>query len=135
MPVYTFRKPSDGSLVTKRLSFREFALVKSGQTSVTEDNEVLEVVFSPGQLGFVMKDGESGGWASKVGKETQFRTQHNKKMAQREKDHVFKSKLVPNYNGQEAHCWSDVQDHVRTTKGVTAAKTYDAVVAKERSTP
>lgn len=93
-----------------------------------EDNE-LALVFDPGDsLGLVMKDGPSGGWASKSMKENKIREARRHEMARREKDHVFKSRLVPNYQGEEAHSWADVQDHVRTTKGVAAAKTYDRLV-------
>lgn len=134
MPTYTFRSPA-GELVTKRLSFTAYEAVKAG-TEVIRDQEgqALELVFNPGDVGFVMKDGVSGGWASKVNKERQYRTTRSQQMARREKDHVFKSRLVPNYQGQEAHSWSDVQDHVRSTKGQQAARTYDPLVSKERST-
>ena len=134
MPTYTF-KTSDGSIVSKRLSFSAYEEVKAGtQTLVSEAGEPLELVFNPGDVGFVMKDGASGGWASKTGKEKKYRAERNTEMARREKDHVFKSKLVPNYQGQEAHSWADVQDHVRTTKGEYSASTYQPLVSKERST-
>jgi hypothetical protein len=133
MPTYTFIKPSDGSQVMKRLSFSEYEAVKAGEKAIQDaSGEALTIVFNPGQVGFVLKDGESGGWASKTEKERKYRTVHTADMARREKDHVFKSRLVPNYNGQEAHCWADVQDHVRTTKGKLAASTYNSHVKEER---
>jgi hypothetical protein len=52
-------------------------------------------------------------------------------MARREKNHAFKTKLIPNLNGQEASSWKDVRDEVRTQTGDVAASTYDAHVAKE----
>jgi hypothetical protein len=134
MPTYTFRKPSDGTQISKRLTFAEYESVKAGENVIEDETgEVLEIVFNPGQVGFVMKDGESGGWTSKADKENRFRRVRSAQMARREKDHVFKSRLVPNYKGQEAHCWADVQDHVRSTSGVEAARTYNSHVARERS--
>lgn len=134
MPTYTFRKPSDGTQITKRLTFEEYESVKSG-TTVLKDatGETLEILFSPGQVGFVLKDGQSGGWTSKSNKEHRFRRVRSDQMARRERDNVPKSSLVPNYKGQEAHSWSDVQDHVRSTVGVEAARTYDSRVERERS--
>jgi hypothetical protein len=133
MPTYTFRRPVDGALVTKRMSFAEYEAVKAGTSQVVDEaGSVLEIVFNPGNVGFVLKDGVSGGWASKANKENKHRRARSSQMAQREKDHVFKSRLVPNYQGQEASNWSEVQDHVRSTKGVVAASTYDPLVSKER---
>ena len=134
MPTYTFKKTSDGTLVTRRLSFTEYEDVRAGNKVLEDGGEALEIVFSPGQVGFVLKDGASGGWTTKADKENRFRQTRSKQMARREKDHVFKSRLVPNYQGQEAHNWSDVQDHVRSTKGIAAASTYNSHVARERST-
>jgi len=135
MPTYTLKNTVDGTLVTRRLTFSTYEEVKAGtQVLLDADGAPLELVFNPGDIGFVMKDGASGGWASKVGKEKKYRAGRNVDMAKREKDHVFKSRLIPNYQGQEAHSWSDVQDHVRTTKGEDSASTYQPLVSKERST-
>lgn len=134
MPIYTFRRVEDGATITKRMSFAEYdAIVAGTQKAVDPEGKALEIVFNPGRVGFVLKDGVSGGWASKVNKERQYRQARSTTMARREKDHVFKTRLVPNYQGQEAETWADVKDHVRTTKGVEAASTYDSLVSKERS--
>lgn len=134
MPLYTFQRP-DGSTVSKRLSFVEYEDVKSGEKMLVDaEGEELVLVFDPGSIGLVMKDGLSGGWASKALKENRYRQQRNLEMARREKDHVFKSRLVPNYGGHEADNWGDVRDHVRSTKGVESAQTYDRLVAKEKVT-
>lgn len=131
MPTYTF-KTVTGEILQKRLSFKDYDQLLSGEKEIVDlDGNPLEIVFDPGDIGFVMKDGESGGWAGKALKENKFRAKHRDVMARREKDHVFKNKLIPNYAGQEAHSWSDVQDHVRSTKGEEAAKTYEPLVAKE----
>jgi len=135
MPIYTFKRASDDAIISKRLSFSAYEEVKSGARAVVDElGEPLEIVFNPGDVGFVLKDGVSGGWASKTGKEKKYRIARNQEMARREKDHVFKSRLVPNYQGQEASSWADVRDHVRSTKGEFSASTYEPLVAKERST-
>ena len=133
MPTYTFKRSTDGALITKRMSFSEYEAVKTGQSVVTDEmGTSLELVFNPGNVGFVLKDGASGGWTTKASKENKFRRARGAQMARREKDHVFKSRLVPNYQGQEASNWSEVQDHVRSTKGAEAASTYEPLVTKER---
>lgn len=135
MPTYTFKRTTDGALLSRRLSFTEYDSVKRGDTQLVDDaGAPLEIVFNPGTVGFVLKDGVSGGWMSKANKENKFRRARGTAMASKEKDHVFKSRLVPNYKGEEAHSWADVQDHVRSTKGVAAASTYAPLVAKEKST-
>lgn len=133
MPVYTFKAP-DGTIFTTKMSFSDYDAVVAGDKKlVDDDGNTCELVFNPGQVGVVFKDGESGGWASKAMKENKFRAGRSQEMARREKDHVFKSRLVPNFQGQEAHSWADVKDHVRTTKGVQVASTYDRLVAQEKA--
>lgn len=130
MPIYTF-KNANGTLLSKRLSFSDYDSVVSGALKlVSESGEELQIVFDPGSVGFVMKDGVSGGWASKSMKENKIRAERTEVMKRKEKDHVFKSRLVPNYKGEEAHSWGDVRDHVRTEKGAAAASTYDHLVTK-----
>ncbi len=132
MPTYTFKRPSDGATTKRKLSFDEYDQVKSGAFKVTDDDGVeLEIVFNPGKVGFSLKDGPSGGWMSKAMKEKKYRGGRDQEMRQREKDHVFKTRLIPNLNGEEAHNWKDVQDEVRTKKGALAASTYEPLVAKE----
>lgn len=133
MPLYTCKRP-DGGVVEKRLSFSQYEACKAGTLTIADnDGSPLEIVFNPGTLGFVMKDGVTGGWSTKNSKESQYRKVRNTEMARREKDHVFKSSLVPNFNGQEGHSWADVQDHVRSVKGVAAANTYNKLVSKEKA--
>ncbi len=133
MPTYTVRNTQSGELLSKRLRFSEYEAIKSGSTHLeTEDGVVLELVFDPGSVGFVLKDGESGGWASKSLKENKYRQGRTREMARRESDHVFKSRLVPNYQGQEASSWSEVREHVRGVQGFEAAGTYDSLVKQEQ---
>ncbi len=133
MPTYTFQK-SDGTLLSKRLTFAEYDSIKSGSMKLVDeaDNELVPV-FSPGDVQFILKDGESGGWASKAMKENHYRREHRQVMARREKDHAPKTRLIPNFGGKLAHTWADVRDHVQTTKGSAAASTYDRLVAKEQT--
>jgi hypothetical protein len=137
VPTYTFQRP-DGSRVKRRLTFDEYELVKSGDFKVLDtENQALELelVFNPSGIGFVLKDGPSGSWMSKGYKEKKYRAQRSQVMAHRERNHVFKTKLIPNLNGQEASTWKDVRDEVRSKSGEAAASTYDAHVAKESTTP
>lgn len=132
MPTYTFKRPSDGAVTKRKLSFDEYDLVRSGALKVTDEGGVeLEIVFNPGSANFVLKDGPSGGWMSKAFKEKKYRTVHTGTMIQREKDHVFKTRLIPNLNGVEGHNWKDIQEEVRSKKGEVAASTYQPFVAKE----
>lgn len=132
MPIYTFRSP-DGQPFTRRLSFADYEAIQAGDKKVVNAEGLeCELVFDPGEVGFVLKDGVSGGWASKAQKENKYRKARGKEMARREKDHVFKTRLIPNYGGKEAHSWKDVQEHARTEKGEASAGTYDQLVRKEQ---
>lgn len=131
MPTYTFRRP-DGAVFERKLSFDEYDLVKSGAFQLVDDQgQALELVFNPATVAFVLKDGPSGGWMSKANKENGYRRDRSGVMASREKDHVFKSRLVPNLGGQEASSWRDVRDEVRRVSGEQAASTYDHHVRQE----
>ena len=131
MPNYTFQRP-DGTYISKRLSFAEYDSLVAGEVKLVDENDQeLTLVFNPGDVKFVLKDGESGGWASKALKENKYRVARRQTMAQRERDHVFKSRLVPNFGGKEASSWADVRDHVRSVKGVESASTYDRLVRAE----
>lgn len=132
MPNYTFQTPS-GELLSKRLTFVEYQAVKDGELKLVDDQDnELKLVFNPGDVGFVLKDGESGGWASKALKENRYRTERRHLMTRRERDNVMKPKLVPNFKGQEAHSWADVRDHAMTVNGAASASTYDRLVRLEK---
>lgn len=131
MPTYTFSR-ADGAQTKRRLTFGEYELVKNGDLQVVDDEgHTLALVFNPTGVGFILKDGPSGGWMSKGYKEKKYREDRSQVMARREKSHAFKTKLVPNLDGREASSWKDVRDEVRTQTGDVAASTYDAHVAKE----
>lgn len=131
MPIYTFRCPS-GEVLRQRMSIADYEAVKAGDKILLDDDDnELELVFDPGRVGFVLKDGVSGGWMSKAHKENEYRKKRYAEMGRRQRDHAPRTRLVPNYGGKLADKWSDVQDHVHSTKGATAASTYDKVVAEE----
>ena len=132
MPTYTFRSPN-GQTFTKRLSFSDYDAVVAGDMSIVdEQGKACEIVFDPGAVGFVLKDGEAGGWPSKAGKENKYRRSRGTEMTRRQRDHAPKTRLIPNYQGQEAESWKEVQDHVRGEKGDLSASTYDSLVTKEQ---
>lgn len=134
MPMYTFKRPTDGAITTRKLSFDEYELLKQGTIHIADDDGVvLELIFNPGTMNFSLKDGPSGGWMSKAYKEQKYRGERDVEMKRRERDHVFKTRLIPNLGGVEAHSWADVQDEVRSKKGVDAASTYEPLVTKEKA--
>jgi len=133
MPNYTFQRP-DGTYMTKRLTFAEYESIKTGEMKlVDQDDSELKLIFNPGDVKFVLKDGESGGWASKALKENKYRQERRQVMTKRERDHAPKTRLVPNFGGKEAPSWADVRDHVMSTKGAASAATYDRLVTREQT--
>jgi hypothetical protein len=98
--------------------------------------------FDPGDVTFVMKDGESGGWASKAGKENKYRNRRRQVMAQRERDHVAPRPLIPNFAGEVTESWKEAKDRAFSTAyeetrdmsaATAAASSYDALVGQEGS--
>jgi hypothetical protein len=121
-----------------RLSFKEYDEVKDGAKCLVcnECEGACEIVFDPSSVQFVMKDGPSGGWVSKAIRENAWRANHREHMARRERDHVFKPKLQPNYKGVETGTWKDAKEYARTEVakdfgkevGNLTASTYDSLV-------
>lgn len=133
MPTYTFQK-SDGTTLRKKLTFAEYEQVRTGDLKIKDDSgDELVLVFNPGNIGLVLKDGPSGGWASKALKENAYRSARVATLKQKERDNVFKPKLIPNYMGEEAPSWKEAQEEARSKEGSAVAKTYDRLVAKEKS--
>ena len=148
MPTYSSKCQGCGTAAAVRLTFAEYDEVKAGIKTLpcTCGGSAL-IEFNPGEVEFVLKDGESGGWASKAGKENKFRAARRKVMEQRERDHVFKSRLIPNYGGQLTETWKDAKDaayeatydkvkqeHGAQTASQAAqesAKTYEPLVNRE----
>jgi hypothetical protein len=134
--MYSLKCPACEAHTNKKLTFSQYDSMKSGEEILPCTNcdkgGMLEFVFSPGDVGFVLRDGVHGGWVSKASRENKYRGKRRIDMTRREKDHVFKNKLIPNYKGDEASSWKDVQDEVRTKQGEASAATYDPLVAKEQ---
>jgi predicted nucleic acid-binding Zn ribbon protein len=107
MPTYSVACLECGHTEDRRLSFTDYDKIKAGETTLTCPGctEVMEIGFQPSHVTFVLKDGPSGGWVSKAGKENKYRMARREVMAQRERDHVFKSSLQPNYKGEETGTW------------------------------
>jgi len=137
MPTYNIECSGCGEAYEKRLSFTQYDAVKAGAEVIPcrRCNSNAEVAFNPGRVGFVLKEGESGGWASKSIKENTYRMQRRETMAKREKDHVFKSSLQANYEGVETGTWREAQELARKEKGEASATTYDGLVKQERPSP
>ena len=134
MPMYTLHCTKCNSVHEQKLSFDDYELVRKGEATMEcgSCGGTEELVFNPGTVNLGMKEGPSGGWTTKSLKENKYRARHAEDMSRRERDNVFKSKLIPNYQGQEAGTWSDVQDHVRSKVGHAAASTYNTLVKQEK---
>ena len=133
MPTYATRCEACQQAASIRLSFVDYESVKMGakslECSTCQGKVVIE--FNPGDVSFVLKDGESGGFQSKAIKENKYRARRREIMAKRERDHVFKSKLVPNYGGVETGTWKDAREEARKDGGGASASTYDSLVKRE----
>jgi len=133
MPTYAVECQDCGSAYDQRLSFTQYDEVKTAKSLLPckSCNGNAQIAFKPGSVSFVMKDGESGGWASKAMKENGYRNKHREVMAKRERDHVFKNSLQANYDGVETGKWRDAQEMARNEKGDAAASSYDSLVKQE----
>jgi hypothetical protein len=154
MPLYTVKCQVCQKPASVRLSFAEYDGVKAGTKTLTcphaECEGTATIEFNPGEVAFVLKDGESGGWVSKAGKENKFRSARRREMERRERDHVFKSRLQPNYGGQLTDSWKEAKeaayeatyDKIKQEHGTQvaaqaaseSAKTYDPLLTKEVGT-
>lgn len=134
MPTYSVECHECGGTEDRRLSYAEYDQVKAGSKALDCKSCGLpaQIGFAPGKLGFILKEGESGGWASKSIKENAYRTRRRETMAKRERDHVFKSSLQANYDGLETGSWREAQELARVEKGEEAAATYAPLVAREQ---
>lgn len=128
MPLYSTRCESCGESASIRLSFVNYESVKLGVKTLecASCHGKVGLSFNPGNVSFVLKDGESGGFQSKALKENTWRAKHRVEMARRERDHVFKTKLIPNFAGQETENWREAQETARKHGNDTG--TYDPLV-------
>jgi predicted nucleic acid-binding Zn ribbon protein len=137
MPTYAIECHECGAAYDQRLSYAQYDEVKTQKAELpcTQCGKAAIIAFKPSRVGFVLKEGESGGWASKSIKENAYRAERSKVMAKRNKDHVFKSSLQANYDGTETGSWRDAQELARKEKGDLAAATYEPLVQKEKAKP
>lgn len=130
MPTYATQCAHCSFSGSIRLSFSDYDAIKGGDKELVcnQCDQTCDLVFDPSTVQFVLKDGVSGGWASKSLKENAYRATRRQEMARRERDHVFKPTLQPNYKGVETGNWRDAQEYARTeTKKDFGAKAGDAV--------
>ena len=143
MPTYTTLCEVCDNKASVRLSFVNYESVKLGVKTLECGNchGKVAITFDPGEVSFVLADGPSGGWTSKAGKENAYRARRSKIMAQKTKDHVFKTKLVPNFDGQQTENWREAQEHARATPHVDSegravardVSTYAPLIKQEQS--
>lgn len=130
MPIYKTQCEGCGVSHDVKLSFETYEGIRSG-TKVLECSAChgkVDIVFNPGDVTFVLKDGESGGWTSKALKENKYRAIRQRIMERRQRDHAPRTKLVPNFAGAIAPSWKDAQEVARE---VAYNETHDSVAAHE----
>lgn len=122
MPTYTVQCQGCQARGHQKFTFIEYDEIKSGKSTLTCPNcqGVASLCFNPGNVNFVLKDGESGGWVSKATKENAFREKHNKVMDRRQRDHARRTTLQPNFGGKLTGTW-------KTAKEAAYDATYDTV--------
>jgi hypothetical protein len=91
------------------------------------------IVFNPGNISFVMKDGESGGFVGKAMKENTYRAKRRVEMARRTREHIAPRPLIPNYEGQQTENWREAQESAR--KDGKDVSSYNPLIRREGSTP
>lgn len=130
MPTYATRCEGCGAAHDIRLSFEQYEQVRSGVKVLecTSCQGKVALMFDPGNVTFVLKDGESGGWTSKAQKENQYRAKRQRVMEKRQRDHAPKTKLVPNFAGGLTSSWKEAQEVARE---VAYEETRDSVAASE----
>ena len=134
MPTYQIECLECGSVKDQRLAYSEYDAIKAGTRPIqcAACGLPAQIGFAPGKLGFILKEGESGGWASKSIKENAYRSKRRDALAKKERDHVFKASLQANYDGLETGSWREAQELARVEKGEDAAASYEPLVQKEQ---
>ena len=142
--MYTTRCEKCSVAHNLRFTFDEYDSIKLGtktlECAACQGRVVLE--FNPGEVNFVLKDGESGGWTSKANKENKYRVGRRAVMERRQRDHAPNPKLIPNFAGDQASSWREAKsmafekayEETRDASAATqSAATYDPLVQKEGS--
>ena len=131
MPTYSVLCSECGHIEDKKMTFSDYDRIKEGLLLLEcpQCTCGMELNFDPGAVTFVLKDGPSGGWASKAVKENTYRAKHRLDVEKKERDHVFKNKLIPNITGQETGTWREAQAAAGAEGKDTS--TYNSFVAQD----
>lgn len=151
MPLYSVHCEVCGKAGSQKFTFAEYDEIKAGtQVLACPDcqGNVL-IAFDPGNVSFVLKDGESGGWISKANKENAYRAKHGVEVSRRQRDHAPRTTLQPNFGGKLTGNWKTAKEaaydsaydtvkqefgaQVATQAAQASAGTFDALVKKEVS--
>jgi len=127
MPTYTIVCSSCSKTEDRRLTFSERDVFEGACGCGGK----LEIGFTPTAVAFTLRDGPSGGWASRAIKENQYRAKRREMLAQKEKDHVYTPSLIPNFGGQETGDWREAKEEARVNLGEEASKSYDRLVGEK----
>lgn len=144
MPLYETQCQECKVTASRKMSFDIYESVMAGRVRVScmKCGGALALVFAPGSVNFVLKDGESGGWISKAMKENKYRANRQQVMERRQRDHAPNPKLVPNFAGETLGSWAEAKQAaydkaLSETKDVSAAReassTYDGLVKQEKT--
>lgn len=135
MPLYTVRCQVCERESAQRLSFSEYDAVKAGTREVTcadaECGGWGTIVFDPGDVAFVLKDGPSGGFTSKASKENAYRKRRGVVMDRRMRDHAPKTTLQPNFGGALTGNWKTAKEAAYETTYDTVKQEHGAQVAAQ----
>ncbi len=149
MPLYTTQCKVCEQQGTQRLTFAEYDEIKASNRDVTCSHcgGWATLVFDPGNVSFVLKDGPSGGFVSKAGKENTFRRKHNVEVDRRQRNHAPRTTLQPNFGGGLTGNWKTAKDaayeatydkvkqehgaQVAAQAAQESAKTYEPLVKRE----
>jgi len=111
MPTYNVQCEVCKKQEIRKLTFNQYDLVKENKFQLNcSCGGIMQLLFDPTGIGFVLKDGSSGGWQTKSSKENTYRTARRQVMSQRERDHVSPKRLVPNFQGDLTSSWKEAKD-------------------------
>jgi hypothetical protein len=136
MPLYTVQCQVCEKQGTQKLTFAEYDEVKAQKRDVScpHCGGWANIVFDPGNVNFVLKDGESGGWISKAGRENTFRRRHNVEVSRRQRDHAPRTTLQPNFQGGLTGTWKTAQEAAFETRYDEVKQEHGAQVAVQAAT-
>jgi hypothetical protein len=136
MPTYHFRCPDCEDVVALRLSFKNLEKVEQGASSVVcpEHERPMERELAGTRFTAVLRDGPSGGWASKSLKELKYRRERREGIAARKRDKVQTPVLVPNVDGECYGSWQEAQNAAsQKTSSEVLGRTSDSGLASKEA--